>query len=114
MKTFKDQLTAKADVFNIDISEHITKIKQKIEQIVTRRSFTVGLIAAKAHATIAFGNNDESCYQTFIPRNIEPDIYVKRFTAAFKELGFSLSNGALSLGISGYKDYDIYNITLRW
>ena len=114
MKTFKDQLTAKADAINIDISEHITKIKEKMEQVVARRSFTVNLIATKANATVAFGHNNENCYQAFIPRNIEHYIYVERFTTAFKELGFSLSRGDLSLGVSGYKDFDAYNITVRW
>ena len=110
--TFKDKLTEKAESMRIDISDHLNAIKEKMEQAVEARSFTVSLLRAKGR--VAIGRHGSCNYQTFIPKGIDESMYMTKFTDAFRELGFSISDGSMSLCATGFKDFDSYDIVLMW
>ena len=111
--TFREKLTEKADSLEIDISEHIEKIKKQMEQEVETRCFTISLLRAKTDS-LAIGRNSNCCYQIFIPRHIDESIYMSKFTDAFSKLGFSISGGTMNLSVTGTVCFDSYNIMLRW
>lgn len=110
--TFKDKLTEKAESMEIDISEHLKAIKDKMEHAVEARSFTVSLIRPKGR--VAFGRLSSCNYQTFIPKGIDESMYITKFTDAFRGLGFKIADGSMSISALGFKDFDSYDIVLRW
>lgn len=112
MKSFKEQLTEKANNQTYDISDHIKRIKTKMEACVNDREFVIGLIQAKPDCVLALGRESGAIYQTFIPRGCEPHIYMKLFTTAIKELGFK--NEDIEKGAGEEKDYYYYNIKVKW
>ena len=112
MKTFKEQLIEKADFGRYDISEHIRIVKLKMEECVQKRQFTISLVESKPGHTIALGLDRGPIYQTFIPKGVEPDIYIKLFTTALKELGFKDNDIEKGAGEEDYCYY--YNIKVKW
>ena len=112
MKTFKEQLIEKADFGRHDISEHIRIVKLKMEECVRERQFTITLVEPKPGHTIALGADRGPIYQTFIPKGVEPDIYMKLFTAALKELGFKDED--IEKGAGEEISYYFYNIKVKW
>ena len=116
-KTFRDILTETADSIELkalDVSNHIKNIREKMERVPSNRTFTVSLIEPTSNTPVAIGNSGDCCYTIFIPKFVTPDIYLKKFTDAFKELGFTDSNNSLTKGVSTYKSFNSYDITLRW
>ena len=114
MMTFREKLTEKADSLEIDISEHIEKIKEQIEQTIEKRSFTVSLLRLKTEGRFAIGRNGDCIYQTIIPRHVDESIYMSKFTDAFSKLGFSIAGGTMNLSVTGTVCFDSYEILLRW
>ena len=114
-KTFKEQLTEKADEFEkqIDMTEHIKAIKAKMEKVATQRKFYIYLIEPTGTKTLAFGSNEMS-YNIFIPRCVLDWEYVQKFKEALKELGFDSNNGISSTSIKSEDDYDCWTIILEW
>ena len=112
MKTFKEQLTEKANNRTWDISEDIEIIKRKMEACVDYREFSITLIESKNQVPIVFGRSSSASYQTFIPKGCEPYIYMKLFTVALKELGFKDEDIIKGAGES--KDFYSYSISVKW
>ena len=112
MKTFKEQLTEKANNKTYDISEQINLIKLKMEAWAEEREFTVSLIESKPGHMMTLGAARGPVYQTFIPQGCEPHIYMKLFTQALKELGFRDEDIEKSAGDDERCYY--YNIKVRW
>lgn len=112
MKTFKEQLIEKVKTINCDISEHMNIIKIKMEEYAQERHFTIGLVDLKPDRTIAIGTARGPIYQTFIPKNVEPHVYMKLFTVALNELGFKDEDIEKGAGETEYC-YN-YSITVRW
>ena len=112
MKTFKEQLTEKANKQTYDISKHIEAIKAKMEAHVNHREFVIDLFEIKDGACLALGSGRGPIYQTFIPQGCEPDIYMKLFTVALKELGFRDEDIIKGAGES--KDFYSYRISVKW
>ncbi len=112
MKSFKEQLTEKANNQTYDISDHIERIKTMMETYVNSREFTISLIQSKPGSLLALGYESGPSYQTFIPRGCEPHIYMKLFTVALKELGFKDED--IEKGTGEGKDYYYYNIKVKW
>lgn len=114
-KTFKEQLTEKADDFEkqTDMSEHIKAIKAKMEKVATQRKFYIYLIEPTSTSTLAFGCR-ENAKTIFIPKGIAAWKYVQIFKEALKELGFDSNNGISSTSIKSEADYDCWTITLEW
>lgn len=112
MKTFKEQLTEKANSRTWDISEDIEIIKRKMEACVDYREFSITLIESKNQGTIVFGSSSSNSYSTFIPRGCEPHIYMKLFTVALKELGFKDED--ITKGAGESKDFYSYSISVKW
>jgi hypothetical protein len=112
MKTFKEQLIEKVKTINYDISEHMNIIKIKMNEFVQERKFIINLVEPKTDNTLIIGTSKGPIYQTFIPKNVEPHVYMKLFTAALKELGFKDEDIEKGAGETDYC-YD-YSITVRW
>ena len=112
MKTFKEQLTEKANNKTYDISEQVNLIKLKMEAWAEKREFTISLIESKPGHIIALGTAREPVYQTFIPQGCEPHIYMKLFTVALKELGFKDKD--IEKGAGEEISYYFYNIKVKW
>jgi hypothetical protein len=112
MKTFKEQLIEKVKTINCDISEHMNIIKIKMEEYAQERQFTISLIELKPDHTIAIGTSRGPIYQTFIPKNVEPHVYMKLFTTALKDLGFQDGDITKSAGES--RDFYSYSISVKW
>lgn len=112
MKTFKEQLIEKADFGRYDISEHVEKIKLKMEACALDREFTISLVQVKPGYTVAFGLTKGPTYQTFIPDEIEPHIYMKLFIEALEELGFKGKD--IETGAGANKNCYYYIIKVKW
>ncbi len=114
-KTFKEQLTKKADEFERQtaIPNYIKAIKAKMEKIATQRKFYIYLIEPTSTSPLAFGCH-ENAETIFIPRNIVSWKYIQMFKEALKELGFEPNNGISSTSIKSEADYDCWTITLEW
>jgi hypothetical protein len=112
MKTFKEQLTEKANNKTYDISEQIDLIKLKMEAWAEEREFTIILIESKPGHRIALGSDRGPVYQTFIPQSCEPHIYMKLFTEALIELGFKEKEIVKGAGDDEYSYY--YNLKVKW
>ena len=114
-ESFRDKLCNKADEFErnaTDIKEHIESIKNKMEAHAQDREFTISLIETKPGHIIALGAARGPKYQTFIPKQVEPWIYMKLFTETLKELGFEDEDIEKGAGEEEYCYY--YNIKVRW
>lgn len=112
MKTFKEQLTEKANNKTYDISEHVEAIKAKMEAHVDHREFVIHLFEIKDGGCLALGSGRGPIYQTFIPYGCTPEICMKLFTAALKDLGFQDRDITKSAGES--KDFYSYSISVKW
>lgn len=112
MKTFKEHLTEQANNKTYDISEHVNYIKTKMQACVEDREFTISLVQPKPDSIIALGTARGPIYQTFIPRDCEPHVYMKLFTVALKKLGFRDED--IEKGAGEEKDYYYYNIKVKW
>jgi hypothetical protein len=112
MKTFKEQLTEKANKQTYDISKHVEAIKAKMEAHVNHREFVINMFELKDGACLALGSERGPSYQTFIPYGCKPEIYMKLFTEALKELGFQDRDITKSAGES--RDFYSYSISVKW
>ncbi len=112
MKTFKEQLIEKADFGRYDISKQVEMIKLKMEACALDREFTISLVQPKPNQKMVLGAEKGPRYQTFIPKEIEPHIYMKLFTEAIKELGFKDEDIEKGAGDDEYCYY--YNIKIKW
>ena len=112
MKTFKEQLIEKVKTINWDISEHMNIIKIKMNEFVQERKFNINLVEPKTDNTLVIGTSKGPIYQTFIPKYVEPHIYMKLFTVALKELGFQDGDITKSAGES--RDFYSYSISVKW
>lgn len=114
MKSFKEQLIEKveAEIINYDISDHMKKIKNKMEKYAHKREFLISLIQPRLNAGFAIGNNFNNSYLTFIPDEIEPYIYMKLFIIALKELGFKDED--IEKGAGKEKEFYYYTIKIKW
>ena len=113
-KSFKDTLSEKANEFerNADIKEHVRIIKLKMDEHANERHFTIHLVEIKPGHTIALGTDRGPIYQTFIPKEVEPWVYMKLFTGALIELGFKEEEIEKGAGETEYCYY--YNLKVRW
>ena len=113
-KSFKDTLSEKANEFerNADIKEHVRIIKLKMDEHANERHFTIHLVEIKPGHTIALGTACGPIYQTFIPKEVEPWVYMKLFTEALIELGFREEDIEKGAGDTDYCYY--YNLKVRW
>ena len=112
MKTFKEHLAEQANNKTYDISEHVDYIKAKMQACVEDREFTISLVQSKPEHIMAIGDAKGPIYQTFIPRKVEPHIYMKLFTQALKELGFRDED--IEKGAGDDERCYYYNIKVRW
>jgi hypothetical protein len=112
MKTFKEQLTEKANKQTYDISDQIEAIKAKMEAHVNHREFVINMFEIKDGACLALGSERGPSYQTFIPYGCKPEIYMKLFTTALKDLGFQDGDITKSAGES--RDFYSYSISVKW
>ena len=112
MKTFKEQLTEKANKQTYDISNQVETIKAKMEAHVDHREFVIDMIEIKDGACLTLGGERGPRYQTFIPYGCKPEIYMKLFTAALKDLGFQ--DGDITKGAGESRDYYSYSIKVKW
>lgn len=115
MKSFKEQLTEKAEAIksaNYDISSHMETIKNKIEECVYKREFTISLIEPKPDVSFAIGHWCENRYQILIPDEIEPHVYMSLFIRALGELGFHDED--IEKGSGEYEEYYYYTIKIKW
>jgi hypothetical protein len=113
MKSFKEQLIEKAEFGKYDISEHIRIIKLKMEDCAKDRQFTISLVEQKPEHIVALGaDKGQPVYQTFIPKNTNPVVYMKLFTEALEDLGFKDED--IEKGAGEMKDYYYYNIKVKW
>ena len=113
-QSFKDNLSEKADEFerNADIKEHVRIIKLKMDEHARERHFTITLVESKPGHTITLGAGRGPEYQTFIPKQVEPWVYMKLFTEALKELGFEDKDIEKGAGEEDYCYY--YRLKVRW
>ena len=112
--TFKEYLKEKADKNqkDINISDHIESIKEKLETNFFKRRFVISFIDIKTQQLIAFGS-DASSINIFIPKNVSPKFYIDLFISALeKELGFSRADIEVSEDKTNKADF--YNIMLCW
>ena len=112
MKTFKEQLTEKANKQTYDISNQVEAIKAKMEAHVDHREFVIELLNIKDGACLAIGSKQGPSYQVVIPYGCKPEIYMKLFTVALKELGFQ--DGDITKSAGEFRDYYFYNISVKW
>ena len=115
MKSFRARLTElaiEAELKNYDISNHIEKIKNKMQNHAIKRKFIIRLFKPKLNTGFAIGANFDTVYQTFIPDNIEPYAYMKLFITALKDLGFEDEDIEKSAGEE--KEYYYYTIKVEW
>ena len=111
-KTFKERLTDKADKQTYDISKHVEAIKAKMEAHVNHREFVIDLFDLKDCACITLGSGRGPIYQTVIPHGCKPDVYMKLFITALKELGFQDTDITRSVGEC--RDFYSYRINVKW
>ena len=110
--TFKEELTKKADRFEVDVEilETVEFIKSQLEVFCNKRKYTISLV--KPRSTMAIGSCNTNHYDVFIPKQVEPHYYRQLFVDAFKELGFT--DEVIELEEYSCSSYDAYNIILRW
>ena len=111
-KTFKAQLTEKANKQTYDISKHVETIKAKMEAHVNHREFVIDLFDLKDGTCITLGGERGPSYQTFVPQGCKPDTYMKLFITALKELGFQDKDITRSAGEC--RDFYAYRINVKW
>lgn len=107
--TFKEQLSFKADKFNI--KKDVEYIKTRMEEFYAKREFTISLIRAHGHLAIG-GCVNSNRTSLFVPIGISPEEYLKLFVEAFKDLGFTYDD--ITLKKSSNEWYDSYDIILKW
>ncbi len=109
---FKEELTLEAEQIasNIDISEDMKRIKEKMKEYVECRKYTVLLI--KPHDTMAVGGGCSNITQLFIPPFVSPLHYRQLFVEEFKKLGFTDDDMQLYVKETTYSD--CYYIELEW
>lgn len=110
--TFKEELAQKAYEArtNIDVSENIKRVKDKLLDSYLSREFTISLIMAKT--TMAIGGYRSNYVSFFIPNHLDPNLYKQVFISALKELGFT--DDDISISYNNHKSYDEYLIKLIW
>ena len=112
--TFKEQLTASAEAQlkkSLSIEDHLKFIKAALQQYVTLREYSIYLFKSQ-DKSLALGGNCNNCFQTFIPKNIDPIEYCQLFINAFIELGFTWEN--MSYETKHEELWDLYVIKLKW
>ena len=83
-----------------------------MEACALDREFTISLVQSKPGHIVALGADRGPTYQTFIPKEIEPHIYMKLVTEAIKELGFKDED--IEKGAGEEESYYYYNIKVKW
>ena len=106
--TFKEQLSLKADKFNI--KKDVEYIKKRMEEFYAKREFTISLIRAHGHLAIGCANSNHT--SLFVPSGISPEEHLELFVEAFKNLGFTYDD--ITLKKSSNEWYDSYDIVLKW
>ena len=111
--TFAEELTVKADVFemNIDIAEHIDYLKCQFDKYYTKREYCVSLVKP-TNGSVAIGNASNNCSLFLIPKRVRPERYVALFVSELIKLGFNMEQ--LQLTSRSYKNHDCYDIIVRW
>ena len=107
--TFKEQLIVKAE--QVNIQKEIDFIKQQLEKFYYKRTYTICLYKAHTHLAIG-GNANRNSTEYFVPENFSPESYRGVFIEALKELGFTDED--ITLEENSCKQYDVYNIILKW
>lgn len=110
-KTFKEKLSEKANVLEVDIKDHIEKIKQRMNENVSCRKFSISLYKVKSGVCFALGGNIPQHYSTYIPYGIEDWVYVGAFRIALENLGFDNIETKLT---SDNSTYDCYTLKVEW
>lgn len=110
-KTFKEKLSEKADALALDIKDHMTTVKQKMNENVSYRKFSISIYKTKPGACLAIGCGGAQNYSTFVPYGIEDWVYVRAFRLALEELGFDNIETELTTDNS---TYDCYTLKVRW
>lgn len=112
--TFKDELVSKLNEQQLDITNNIELIKDKLNKLFYKRTFTISLLETKPNRTVAIGG--ESCYapiyRDFIPYGIEPEVYRNLYIDKLVELGFDHNMIEIVNGQS--KNCYTYDIIFRW
>lgn len=110
-KTFKEKLTEKADALTLDIKDHMTTVKEKMNEAVSYRKFSISIWKSKPGACMAVGNGCTTNYSAFVPYGIEDWVYVRAFRLALEELGFdNIETKVTSDNIT----YDCYTLKVEW
>ena len=110
-KTFKERLSEKADMLTVDINEHMSTVKAKMNEAASYRKFSISLWKSKPGACIAIGNGCTTNYSAFVPYGIEEWVYVRAFRVALEELGFDNIETELTTDNS---TYDCYTLKVKW
>lgn len=110
-KTFKEKLTEKADALALDIKDHMATVKDKMNEAVSSRKFSISIWKSKPGACIAVGNGGTTNYSAFVPYGIEEWVYVRAFRVALEELGFDNIETELTTDNS---TYDCYTLKVKW
>lgn len=106
--TFKEQLAAKADKFNV--KEDVEYIKKRMEEFYSKREYTISLI--KTHSHMAIGSANSNRTSLFVPAGISPEAYLNLFVEAFKDLGFTSSDMIFTYADNEY--FEHYDLILKW
>ena len=108
--TFKEQLTVKADKFNV--KEDVEYIKKRMEEAYSKREYIISLIKAKPYSHMAIGRANSNRTSLFIPEFVSPEYHLKLFVDAFKDLGFTEEDMTFTYADNEY--FESYDIILKW
>ena len=109
---YRQELTNKANAYleNIDITEEIEDIKNKLEYYFDKREYTIYLVKVN-EGPVAVGGNTSATH-IFIPYDIAPLHYRQLFIDELQKLGFSKEYMELFINKGRYSDS--YIIKLKW
>ena len=110
-KTFKERLSEKADMLAVNINEHMSTVKARMNEAASYRKFSIRIWKHKPGACIAIGNGCTHSYSAFVPDDIEDWVYVRAFRIALEDLGFD--NIEIELATDN-NPYDCYTLKVKW
>lgn len=108
--TFKEELTQKANMYekNIDITDDINYIKERMEDCYTDREFNIYLYVP--HTNFAIGHAHTNYASFFVPKGVAPQHYRMLFIMELEKLGFN----EYELNDTHDRYSDCYSIKVRW